>query len=330
LAAWLTVLWDTFCAAARRCHPGATHYAEKVPAWLPAALRGILPARTLYLVRDPRDLYLSAKAFFPPHQTAGDTDRDRGRRFVPDLLLYHENYRADRGREDCALVRYEDLIRDPAAAADQLGVSLGLTLSPAALGGETIPANHRTTPSATASIGRWRREGLPPVVRATVEEHLHELLADADYDRDGAAPPAPEVRFADLLGRKPPPVCSADGTLHPGPDGTAAVSIRGPDFWIELPPAAVEAAVIREVWVCVLGATGDHTTLYWRGPREGFDEARAMHLPFHPGGHWQLIRFPVGGHPAWRGRVAQLRFDPFNGPVGADPSGALRWLRLVE
>jgi hypothetical protein len=118
--------------------------------------------------------------------------------------------------------------------------------------------------------------------------------------------------------------------LRPGPGGTAAVEVRGDDFWVELPPAAVEAAAVSEVWVCARGSTGNHCTLYWRGPREGFAESRSLHLPFHPGGHWQLIRFPVGGHSAWRGRVAQLRLDPFNGPVGADATGALRWLRLVE
>ena len=43
--------------------PTFTHYAEKVPAWMPALVRTAFPCTTIYLMRDPRDVYLSSVAF---------------------------------------------------------------------------------------------------------------------------------------------------------------------------------------------------------------------------------------------------------------------------
>jgi hypothetical protein len=331
-AAWLAALWGAFAAAVRGRRPGATHYAEKAPAWLPAAVRDVLPCRTLHLVRDPRDVFLSARAFIAARRAtgfgraAGDTDLDHARTLAHAMLVYHENERADRDRADAVCVRYEDLILNRPAEVERLSRFLGLDLSPE----EPPPAQelpqHRTTPDLAASIGRWRREPLPPGVRELLESQLRELLVDHGYDAAGTAP-ASALDFGDLV-RHGPLHCSADGELVPTAGGLAVVRVTGGDFWVELPEAEVAAKAVREVWVCARGDTGDHCSLFWRRRSEPFAEGRAVHVPFHPGGHWQVLRFRVAGHPHWHGTVVQLRVDLFNGRV-TPGGGAVRRLRLI-
>jgi hypothetical protein len=167
------------------------------------------------------------------------------------------------------------------------------------------------------------------VLRA-LEGPLREALAVLGYgDRADAAPSC----------RVEPAAClaagglehSAHGTLAAEADGVLTVRVTGNDFWVELPPAPLRTDAVREVWVSVCGDTGDHCSLYWRRAGEGFDEGRCVHVPFHPGAHWRVLRFPLRGHPHWHGTVAQLRVDLFNGAV--DPSaggGRFRWLLAVE
>ena len=122
--------------------------------------------------------------------------------------------------------------------------------------------------------------------------------------------------------------CSADGTIQRG-KGSATVTVTGTDFWVELPAATIRACDVAEVWVCVRGDTGDHCSLYWRGPRQAFVEDRRVHVRFRPSPHRQVLRFRVGGHRLWRGMVEQLRVDLFNGAVTPGMGGDVRWVRLV-
>jgi hypothetical protein len=123
--------------------------------------------------------------------------------------------------------------------------------------------------------------------------------------------------------------CSADGALRREGD-VATVTVTGGDFWIELPSDPFRADTIAEVWACLRGDTGDHCSLYWRGPREAFAEERCAHVPFRPGPHWRVVRFRVGGQRRWRGTVEQLRLDLFNGAVTPGRGGEVRWVRLVS
>ena len=97
---------------------------------------------------------------------------------------------------------------------------------------------------------------------------------------------------------------------------------------MELQSNSLRAISTDEIWTCVQGDTGDHCSIYWRGSREAFSEERSMHVPFRPGRHWQILRFPIGKHPLWRDVIEQLRVDLFNGNV-APAGGRLRWIRHV-
>ena len=333
---WLGSLWQAFSAHAAHTAPGAAFYAEKAPSWLPAMARECLPASTIYLFRDPRDIYLSANAFMQKRGSPGfdrsptDTDLDYARTLAHRFLSYFENYFMDRRRQDCLLLKYEEMI----LSEDGLPLRLQRELEiESHWGGSPWLAAHRTTPDLRSSVGRWQREPLPPEVDRFLREYLRSPMIELGYPAD--APPSatqlPAVEFRSGAFDPARFLCSRDGQLLPQEDASAVV-VAGGDFSIILPLPAFEAAAVQEIWVSLKGAVGDVCSIYWRTGAGDFSEDRSMHLPYRGGLHWQVLRIPVANHPRWEGTVAGLRLDPFNwmkGSPDAPRTGFLRWLRLV-
>lgn len=331
---WLASLWAMTSATLRRDRPEATCYAEKAPPWVAPTVREVVPGTTLYLFRDPRDIYLSANAFMRKKRylsfgrTAKDSELDFARTLAHDYLCQFENYRADQARSDCCLVRYEDFVRAPAEHAERLGQRTGLQLTPAAP--EDAEA-HRTSASIESSVHRWQREPTPPEVLDLLHRQLRDVLAALEYPVPSAGPRLDRRALGFPNDLSQILAASPHGSLQDaGPDGLA-VTLSGEDFFLLLPFAPFDAEEVREVWVALRGQTGDHSTLYWRSALEEFGEDRCLHVPFHPAAHWQIIRFRVGRHARWQGTVGQLRLDLFNGTIDeANPTGSVRWIRLVE
>jgi hypothetical protein len=318
-------MWAVFSQHAA----AAMHYAEKARAWLPAFAREAIPCWKVDLVRDPRDIYLSANAF---NQKRGflafgrgpkDSDRDYARRLAAALLLYFENQWADRHRSDSLTVRYEDLVSARRATVDRLNAQMGLHMAAdAAGGGEHLPI-HMTSADVLTSVERWKREPVPPDARVFLETHLAEAMRFNGYEVPRDTPAPNHINLHELAR------CSKDGTATAAEDGSLCVTIHGDDFWIEFQTPEFDAARVCEVWLCVRGNIGQQCSLYWRRARENFDERRSVHWPFAPGEHWQVVRFHPAGHPHWHGRIVQLRVDLFNGQ-NVHGSGEVRWLRLVD
>ena len=104
---------------------------------------------TIDLVRDPRDILASRRSFL-----AGGTDHwDRDAESVADELSARLD-QLDAQPPDVRL-RYEDLAINLDTTAEMLGGHLGVELFTSDV---DRPAPHVTTPSATASVGRWRRD----------------------------------------------------------------------------------------------------------------------------------------------------------------------------
>ena len=334
---WLGGLWQTFGTQLAQTSPDAAFYAEKAPSWLPALARECFPTSTIYVFRDPRDIYLSANAFMRKRGTCGfdrspaDTDLDYARTLAHRFLSYFENYFMDRRRQDSLMVKYEEMILNtnglPPRLERQFGIECHWVDSPW-LGA------HRTTPDLPSSVGRWQREPLPAGVDRYLRKYLHAAMAHLGYEvgvsPSASLPPAVEFRSGAF---DPARVrCSPGGQLVPQEDASATVIATG-DFWMILPLPSFEAAGVREIWVSLKGALGDVCSAYWRSGAEDFSEDRSMHLPYQGGLHWQVFRIPVANHPLWKGTIAELRIDPFNrkeGSPGAPQTGFVRWLRLVE
>jgi hypothetical protein len=164
--------WKAFSqvAVARMQANGKTavpliYYAEKIPFWVPAYLRQVIPYSLILLVRDPRDVFLSITAFDKKRGFSGfsrradDDDWTFARRFVK---LCRERFKTMREEEAAAssiVLKYERLAVDLAGEAQRLSQWLGVRLDAGWVENQVSNfAHHVTTNSPRESVERWRRE----------------------------------------------------------------------------------------------------------------------------------------------------------------------------
>jgi hypothetical protein len=173
------------------------YFAEKhFPDVYPRLMRELYPgARELFLVRDFRDMVASMQAY-NARKGFGDFGRETAQSDATWLAELGRGVVAlraawrDRG-EPGSLVRYEDLVRDPAATLPPLLTFLGLEAAPETVSRLIAAAapdapelrGHGTSASPAASIGRWRND-LSPELRLAVEETFGDLLQDFGYEVD--------------------------------------------------------------------------------------------------------------------------------------------------
>ena len=145
----LRAMWASASDALRAARPGATWYAEKLAVDETPLREAGVEVLTIDLLRDPRDILASRRAF-----TVGGTEHwARDATTVADELATRLD-ELDRRPPDLRL-RYEDLACDLEGTADRLAATLDVELDPAAV---ERPERHVTTPSVAASVGRWRHE----------------------------------------------------------------------------------------------------------------------------------------------------------------------------
>lgn len=168
--------------------PDARFAAEKYPPRLdlPTALDRRPDARALILVRDPRDVIVSARAFDAKRgyrgflEREGDTDEALVERYAG---LYARLAGWRRARPDLPLLRYEDLIADPLATAGPLFAALGVAAdagtvaATVAKAGAQKPGRHLTSASVPDSVGRWRAALSPRLADLVADRMAAELAA---------------------------------------------------------------------------------------------------------------------------------------------------------
>jgi hypothetical protein len=148
--------------------------------------------RELVLVRDFRDMWTSMRAY---NERRGFGDFGQARAKSDELWLEElrlgagqllETLRRAGGR--AKLVRYEDLVADPAAALGPILGHLGLDAAPAVVAAmvanaaEDLPdlRAHQTSANAAASLGRWRRD-LSPEQQEQARAAFDDLLPHFGY-----------------------------------------------------------------------------------------------------------------------------------------------------
>jgi hypothetical protein len=195
-------------------------FAEKsLPDHVPDVLADLYPrARELILVRDIRDVICSAVAF--------DAKRGRrsfGRESLDDDLGFVSQLHMDLGRlvrswqrreSTALLVRYEALITAPVETLTDTFRHLGVACTPPvvatvleAAGATTAELDaHRTTVSASASIGRWRTDlsKVHPDLPERCAELFSPLLAELGYPVARLRARRMERDLLDMLGRLDP------------------------------------------------------------------------------------------------------------------------------
>jgi hypothetical protein len=149
--------------------------------------------REIFLVRDFRDMLASILAFdarrgfFGFGRMPEDSEADYIRRFRVSIALMCVAWRARAGRAH--LVRYEDLVLHPVDTLRRALAYLDLEATPAVVAGMLARAgqdpdawrDHVTSPSAIASIARWRQD-LAPGSRELCNELLGDALLEFGYE----------------------------------------------------------------------------------------------------------------------------------------------------
>ena len=173
---------------------GEPYFAEKSNLRVSAIAAELYPdGREVFLVRDFRDMVASVFAFNRKRGVTGfgrakaGSDREYVERLAGWAAALARAW--ERRRGSAHLVRYEDLVREPAGALGALlgylGVDARATTVDAMLAAlqEDMPElrEHRTTDSPQSSIGRWRAD-LEPDLRDACERAFAGPLALFGYE----------------------------------------------------------------------------------------------------------------------------------------------------
>jgi hypothetical protein len=196
--------------AASEGRTGMRYFVEKCLPYQvqPDLLDELYPsARELILVRDFRDQLCSIIAFdekrgyraFGREQRLDDAEYVRTTlRLSARRMLRRWEQRRDRAQ----VVRYEDLVLDPEATLsgvlDYLGLEAGDDLIEEIIARASRESGqaHRTTPSAAASIGRWRRD-LPLELIEECHVSLGDALVGFGYETQASVESAPHGEAID-------------------------------------------------------------------------------------------------------------------------------------
>jgi hypothetical protein len=160
--------------------PRARYFAEKCDVFTSArnfarlAFDGV---KELLLVRDPRDVHCSRRAFWS----------DSSESSFQNLKTVQAAILPIRGtaNSDLHVVRYEDLIQLPAETLSAISTYLGLN-HPIEFNSDSerkIFSSHGTSADPASSIGRWKRE-LSREERAAFSQSLKPFMEAFGYDPD--------------------------------------------------------------------------------------------------------------------------------------------------
>ena len=179
-----------FSEKARDEMPGARYYAEKSPHDVAYNLPAKLKSKHVYLLRDPRDEYLSILRF---NQMRGFDGFGVGQRDELEFAHAHSMARkgfmkkfAQLGENDQFLgLTYEALVQESRKCISKLEEFLGaefLNEEWQDTANDNFEA-HSTSASPGQSIARWKKE-MPESVRQIFSRNLAEELQAVGYDLD--------------------------------------------------------------------------------------------------------------------------------------------------
>jgi len=189
-------IWEEFsrrAAAQTRTRHGrpdadVRYYAEKHLSSWQVDMSRLPPVSLIAVLRDPRDTYISIASFTEKRERAG-AKRAMGKQPGESHEAWLQRHLA-RQRDrlqwlqkamesgDMPVVRYEDLVRNLDQEARRLEEILGVELDPAAVAAdETMRSTHVSASTPEASVGRWRREMDPALVKRFNDELGRELEA---------------------------------------------------------------------------------------------------------------------------------------------------------
>jgi hypothetical protein len=179
--------WATFSDVVREGQPTARYYAEKMVGDFELVYRTGSSPRLVHLLRDPRDIFTSIRAFDDKRgfygfgRSQGQTEDEYLEAWIGRVRQRHALLVAQGTGTDVLQLRYEDLAVDLDTAARELGAWLGVELDPGAVKADREAfRHHMTTDDAAASIGRWRNE-LPRDIAQRIDRGLRDEMRAMGY-----------------------------------------------------------------------------------------------------------------------------------------------------
>ncbi len=176
----LAGLWSGWGREAQRTHPSIAYYAEKLAVGIDQLVEAQIPLRLIDVVRDPRDVLASIKAFATRGfdgfgRTSDMSDHDYAAVLASRISAALAVINATPKSVERIVVRYEDLVTDLEAQARRLSGWLGLNLDAERVASDLgLFERHGTSASPMASIGRWAED-----LDDTETQILASVLADS-------------------------------------------------------------------------------------------------------------------------------------------------------
>jgi len=325
----LQAMWQKVNDKILSQYPRAQFYAEKVPPWVPSILKDVVCGYTIFLFRDPRDVYLSSigAAMRSTKSTTLDTALQHAINLSRLELFIYENYRTESWRQPVQALRYEDLLMDTGEAVQLLCDATGVSITDF----ETplyYESRKESDPLET-SVFRWKQNKFPEHVNNCLSVLLKEHMIEMGYEcADVPQRRARYWNFAEDINRNIRAI--NDGKIDTHQFKAAKIELFGDDCYLILDGEPFDADQITEVWLCLSGRTGNHCSVYWRDSHSSYGEDRAIHVKFFGADLYQIVRFETNKHPKWTGQVAELSVHLCNGH-DAKPGTEifLRWVRLI-
>ena len=127
-------------------------------------------SRIIDLLRDPRDVFCSIRAFTGGGPGFGRNEDQSDDTFLVQMTAAHldrlRSMAATPPDVDRIIIRYEDMVDDLVLQASRLATWLGVHLDSASvLAAAEQRRHHVTSVSVAESVGRWRRELSPRQAR---------------------------------------------------------------------------------------------------------------------------------------------------------------------
>ncbi len=273
-------MWNQFSTSVRTGAPKSKFYAEKVVEWIPAFIAPLLDCYTLFLFRDPRDLFLSTNSFNSKRgylafgRNEGDSDLDHATTLAYRFLHRYENFKAlKRSGARVSLIRYEDMASNPVSTFKGVINATGIEIKN--LPQEKTFEQHRTTASLEQSIERWKKEPLPAeildIFRCTLGNILEELgYSDGMPRLEGKA----SVVVSEFIGAEQTKLDEED-VFEFRRDKTASTH---ESITIEFAATALDPQDVTEVWVCLSGGFGGRCTVDWDNQTQSQDYDIGPHI----------------------------------------------------
>ncbi len=187
----------------------------------------------VYLLRDGRDSLVSYAHFVLGHEEKdGANDPDLFHSTLSDLIVapsefgtWSENVRSWVGRPNVQVVRFEDLIADPAGELARVRRQLGMTGDGQTLGEiPTFRELHKAEPSMFRSglVGGWRT-AMPTDLEELFWQHHGEVMESVGYRRDLESARSGPSKFVSAVNASP----SVASTTPSDPTVSIIVSCDG-------------------------------------------------------------------------------------------------------